>query len=279
MNKALSKDGTPIAYDRTGQGRPAIMVDGAMCSRSFGPGMSLAPLLSQHFTVFVYDRRGRNDSGNTLPYGVAREVEDIAALIKVAGEPVYLFGHSSGGALALEAAASGLKVEKVAVYEPPYVASGNGPLPARDAASELARLASTSHRGDAIEYFMVQMMGQPAAQVAQMRSAPFWPGLEAIAHTLAYETTIMGNWLVPARFSAITIPALVMDGSSSPAYMRQAAQALAKTLPHAQYRSLEGQMHNVAAEVIAPLLIEFFTGEKTVVRPKAGQASRERRNP
>lgn len=266
MKKVISKDGTPIAYDQTGQGRPVIMVDGALCSRLSGPGVSLAPRLSQHFTVFVYDRRGRNDSGNTLPYAVEREVEDIAALIKEAGGPVCLFGHSSGAVLALEAAAGGLNVEKVAIYEPPYVASGNGPRPPEDAAAQLARLASIGRRGDALEYWMVKMVGQKSEEAASMRNAPFWPALEALAHTLAYEATIMGDWRVPVRMASIRIPALVIDGGASPEYMRQAAQAVAKAIPQAQYRTLEGQTHNVAAEAITPVLIEFFADEKTVVR-------------
>ena len=271
MKKVLSKDGTAIAYDQTGKGRPVIMVDGALCSRTSGPGMSLAPLLSQHFTVFVYDRRGRGDSGNTLPYAVEREVEDIAALIKEAGGPVHLFGHSSGAVLALQAAASGLNVEKVAAYEPPYVASGNGPRPPEDAATQLARLASAGRRSDALDYWMVKMIGQKAEDVASMRNAPFWPALEALAHTLAYDTTILGNWAVPAWMASVRVPALVMDGGASPEYMRQAAQAVAKAIPQAQYRTLEGQTHGVAPEAIAPLLVEFFSSEKTVVRPQAGK--------
>jgi pimeloyl-ACP methyl ester carboxylesterase len=273
MKKVLSKDGTPIAYQQTGQGRAVILVDGAMSSRAFGPGVALAPLLAQRFTVFVYDRRGRNDSGDTPPYAVEREVEDIAALIAEAGQAVYLFGHFPGAALALRAAASGLKVEKLALYEPSYVTSG--PQPPADAVAQLTRLATAGRRGDAVEYFMVQITGRPADEVARMRGSPYWPSLEAIASTLAYDAAVMGNWSVPDWLATIRIPTLVMDGASSPTPRRQTAQAVAQTLPHARYRTLEGRTHDVAPEVIAAALIEFFAGEKTREHGQAGEDQKD----
>lgn len=268
MKKALSKDGTPIAYERTGQGRAVILVDGAMSSRAFGPGVALAPLLAQRFTVFAYDRRGRNNSSDTPPYAVEREVEDIAALIAEAGQAVYLVGHFSGAALALRAVAAGLKVEKLALYEPPYVTGG--PRPPADAANQLARLAAAGQRGDAVEYFMVQITGRPAVEVARLRSSPYWPALEAIAPTLAYDAAMMGDGSLPAWLATIRIPTLVMDGTNSPASRRQSAQAVAQALPQAQYRSLEGKTHDVAADVIAPVLIEFFS---------AGQDGQSQKDP
>jgi pimeloyl-ACP methyl ester carboxylesterase len=235
-----------------------ILIDGAMSSRAFGSMSPLARLLAQHFTVFTYDRRGRNDSSDNLPYAVEREVEDISALIEEAGGAACLYGVFSGAVLALKAAAGGLKVEKLAIYEPPYVIGESGPRLPKDAAAQLTRLAATGRRGDALEYFMVQVVGRPAAEVAPMRSSPYWPALEAIAHTLAYEATIMGDGSMPAWLASITIPTLVMDGAHSPAYRRQAAQVVAQTLPHAQYRSLEGKTHDLPAEVVAPVLVEFL---------------------
>ena len=245
-----------------------ILVDGAMSSRAFGPGVALAPLLAQRFTVFAYDRRGRNNSSDTPPYAVEREVEDIAALIAEAGQAVYLVGHFSGAALALRAVAAGLKVEKLALYEPPYVTGG--PRPPADAANQLARLAAAGQRGDTVEYFMVQITGRPAVEVARLRSSPYWPALEAIAPTLAYDAAMMGDGSLPAWLATIRIPTPVMDGTNSPASRRQSAQAVAQALPQAQYRSLEGKTHDVAADVIAPVLIEFFS---------AGQDGQSQKDP
>ena len=245
-----------------------ILVDGAMSSRAFGPGVALAPLLAQRFTVFAYDRRGRNNSSDTPPYAVEREVEDIAALIAEAGQAVYLVGHFSGAALALRAAVAGLKAEKLALYEPPYVTGG--PRPPADAAKQLARLAAAGQRGDTVEYFMVQITGRPAVEVARLRSSPYWPALEAIAPTLAYDAAMMGDGSLPAWLATIRIPTLVMDGTNSPASRRQSAQAVAQALPQAQYRSLEGKTHDVAADVIAPVLIEFFS---------AGQDGQSQKDP
>jgi pimeloyl-ACP methyl ester carboxylesterase len=258
-SKVTSKDGTQIAYDRTGSGYPIILVDGAMCSRAFGPMPGLAPLLADHFTVFTYDRRGRNQSGDTQPYAVAREVEDIAALIEAAGGSAYLFGASSGGGLSLEAAASGLNIPRVAVYEPPYVADPNGRRPPADTVARLNAMIAEGRRGDAVEYFMVQMVGGPPEMVAPMRSAPFWPALEAIAHTIAYDASVMGEWSFPAaRMSAITVPTLAAYGGASPEMMRQSADAIAAALPNARTRVLPGQTHEIVADVIAPVLVQFF---------------------
>jgi pimeloyl-ACP methyl ester carboxylesterase len=259
MGKVTSKDGTSIAFDQSGQGSPIILVDGAMCSRSFGPMTPLSKLLAPHFTVFTYDRRGRGESSDTAPYAVAREVEDIEALIKQAGGSAFVYGISSGAALAIEAAARGLPIEKLALYEPPFVSDSRPDLP-KDHVKALTELTSSGRRGDAVEYFMTQMVGMPAEFVAPMRQAPMWPGLEAVAHTLAYDASIMGDYSVPTRrLGSVAIPTLVMDGGESPAQLRNAVQAVANAIPNAQRRTLPGQTHEVAAEAIAPVLIEFFT--------------------
>lgn len=260
MNKVVSNDGTTIAFDRSGEGPPLILVDGALCSRKFGPMPGLVPLLAPHFTVFSYDRRGRGESGDTEPYAVEREVEDIEALIKEAGGSSFAFGISSGGALALEAAGSGLGITKLAMYEPPFF-EGNGHRPPADHQARLIEFVSSGRLGDAVDYFMTQMVGLPDEAVAPMKSMPAWSDLEAVAHTLVYDSAIMGDYSLPAeRVASVRIPTLVAAGDQTDPRLRHSAQALANTLPDPQHRSLKDQTHEVAPDALAPVLVEFFTG-------------------
>jgi pimeloyl-ACP methyl ester carboxylesterase len=262
MNQVISKDGTTIAFDRSGQGPALILVGGAFQYRAIDPRTAqLAALLAAQFTVFHYDRRGRGDSSDTQPYAVKREVEDLAALINEAGGSACVFGMSSGGVLALDAARRGLAITKLALYEPPFN-SGDGQ--ARQAAQryteELTMLLSEGRRGDAAALAMTTW-GTPAEAVAGMRQTPIWPLFEAVAPTLAYDNAIMGDGSVPTqRLAAMTISTLVMAGGASPAFMLDAAQTVAHALPNAQLRTLEGQTHDVDPEVLAPVLVEFFLG-------------------
>jgi pimeloyl-ACP methyl ester carboxylesterase len=255
-----SRDGTPIAFERFGKGPALILVDGALCSRAFGPMPKLAPLLAPHFTVFVYDRRGRGESGDTQPYSKDRELEDIAALIQKAGEPALLLGLSSGAALALEAAAGGLPVRKVAAFEPPYVEEG-GRNGGAEHLPRLERLVAAGDRGGAVKYFMRDMVGLPAPAVILMRLMPWvWRKLEAVAHTLPYDAAVMSGYRVPAaRFSTSAIPTLAIEGGKTDVRLREAVRAVASAVPGAQHRTLEGQTHNVDPRVLAPAVIEFFT--------------------
>ena len=261
MDRVRSKDGTPIAYERSGSGPALILVDGALCSRAFGPSPKLVPLLARHFTVYAYDRRGRGQSGDTRPYSPAREVEDLAALVDAAGGSACLLGLSSGGALALEAAASGLAVPGVVAYEPPYVDDGGN----RNGAAhegELKRLLAEGHRGGAVKYFMKDMVGAPAPFVVMMRLMPWiWRKLEAVAHTLPYDAAVMTGFRIPrARFASVAVPALVMNGGKTDPRLREAARAIAEAIPAARHRELPGQTHNVKADVLAPAVVEFLTG-------------------
>ena len=260
MSHVRSKDGTTIAYERSGSGPALILVDGALCSRAFGPSPKLAPLLATHFTVYAYDRRGRGQSGDTHPYAPAREVEDIAALIGAAGGSACLLGLSSGGALVLEAAASGLAVDKVVAYEPPYV-DDSGRRGGAAYEGHLERLVAAGHRGGAVKYFMKDMVGAPAAIVVMMRLMPWiWRKLEAVAHTLPYDAAVMTAFKIPrARFASIGVPALVMNGTKTDPRLREAAQAIVDAIPAARYRELAGQTHNVKPDVLAPAVVEFFT--------------------
>jgi pimeloyl-ACP methyl ester carboxylesterase len=259
MNTVTSHDGTTIAFDRLGDGPPVILVCGGSVDRMSNAG--LAQQLAQHFTVFNYDRRGRGDSGDTPPYAVEREIEDIEAVAIAAGGSAFLYGTSSGAALALAAArALPARITKLALWEPPYMVEGR-PRPPADTARTYTELVEQGRRGDAVEYFMAKVVGLPPEFVAFARSQPWWAGQEAIAHTLAYDATIMGDYSLPAeRAAAVTTPTIVLAGGASFPFMRETAQALAELMPNAQVRTLEGQEHNVAPEAMAPVLVEFFKG-------------------
>jgi pimeloyl-ACP methyl ester carboxylesterase len=257
MSTVTSGDGTLIAYDRIGDGPPVILVDGALGYRAFGPMPPLAALLAPHFTVFTYDRRGRGESGDTVPYAVEREIEDLAALIEEAGGSARLYGGSSGAGLVLEAARVLPGIVKMSLYEPPFISGGD---PGTDHLGTLTELVAAGRRGDALEYFMKDMVGTRAEDVAAMRKMPMWPILEAIAHTLPYDTAVMGNFhFSPGRYASIDTPALVMDGEKTDERLRRSSRAVAGALPDARHHTLEGQAHDVAVEVLAPLLINFFT--------------------
>jgi pimeloyl-ACP methyl ester carboxylesterase len=257
MRKVISKDGTPIAFDQSGEGPPIILVVGAFNERS--TGAPLAAQLSEHFTVFNYDRRGRGASGDTAPYAIKREIEDLAALLEEAGGSSSVFGYSSGALLTLVAAASSLAISRLALYDPPYLVDDGTPQRAQDISVRLTELLSSGRRGDAVELYQTEIVGIPAEIVAQLRQAPFRPALENIAHTLIYEATLLGDMPVLAeQLPSITISTLVISGGTSQARMRSAAQTLADALPNAQHRSLEGQTHDIVPAVLAPVLEEFF---------------------
>jgi pimeloyl-ACP methyl ester carboxylesterase len=257
MEQVISKDGTTIAFERLGAGPAVVLVSGGSVDRS--SNAPLAALLAEHFTVFNFDRRGRGPSGDTAPYAVAREVEDIDAVIDAAGGSACLYGSSSGAALALEAARHIAGVIRLALWEPPFIIEGSRPRPPADTARIYTDLVSAGRRGDAVEYFMTQVVGLPAEFAAQARLAPWWPWQEALAHTLAYDATIMGDYSLPAeRAGSVTVPTIVIDGGASPAWMQETADALAKFIPNAQRRTLEGQEHNVDAAALAPALQQFF---------------------
>jgi pimeloyl-ACP methyl ester carboxylesterase len=262
MAVVISKDGTRIGFDREGQGPPLLLVDGAMCYRGQGPMTPLAAKLAAHFTVFTYDRRGRGESGDTQPWSIEREVEDIAAIVRQAGQPVYLYGISSGAVLALEAAHRGVPIRKLALYEAPLIVDGTRAPLGNDFLPRMQALIAANRRGDAVKMFM-KAVGVPAIGVLFMRFMPVWKKLTGIGHTLPYDLGMttpyqQGQPLAVGRWSGASMPVLVMDGGKSPAWMRNAQAGIAKVLPHASARTLPGQNHMVGADAIAPQLIEFF---------------------
>ncbi|MFE6174155.1 alpha/beta fold hydrolase [Streptomyces sp. NPDC056464] len=252
----ISADGTSIAYQITGDGPAVILISGAMST-----GGTVAPLavpLSERFRVVAYDRRGRGQSGDTAPYTVEREVEDLAALIEAVGGEAALYGTSSGGALALEAAASGLPVRQVAVYEVPFAVYEGGAKERAEYTERLTEALEEGRRGDAVELFL-RLAGMAEQMIQGARQSPMWRGMETIAPSLAYDNAVMGDGLVPRdRLASITAPVLAVAGSASPAWMQEAARAVAETVPGGSYRSLPGQTHMVEPEVLGPVLVEFF---------------------
>ena len=264
MQTAGSRDGTTIAYESAGHGPPLILVDGAMCHRRFGPAAPLAAQLTDDFTVITYDRRGRGDSGDTPPYAPEREVEDIAALIDAAGGSAYLYGISSGAALAMDAAAHLPGVRKVAVYEAPFIVDDSRPPRPGDYIEAMDALVAADRRGDAVASFM-KTVGVPGIGIAMMKLMPAWRKLKATAHTIPYDFRVLGDTgagqpLPDERWRTVTAPALVMAGGKSPAWMRNAQLAWAEVVPEAQHRTLDGQTHMLKPEVVAPVLKQFFTG-------------------
>jgi pimeloyl-ACP methyl ester carboxylesterase len=254
----FSKDGTKIAYEKAGRGQSLILVLGALNSRKSGAG--LAKLLSSRFTVISYDRRGRGDSTDTPPYSPDREVEDLSALIGAVGGPVFLYGHSSGGALALEAAVKLPRlVRKLAVYEVYYALDGE----AREAAGEyyrtLKKLLAAGRNADAVSLF-IKSVGVSDKQLQALRRMPMWRGLEKLAPTLAYDSEVTGEGhaLPASLLPVVAVPTLVMHGGAGAPSMREAAKAISEAIPKAQLRTLTGQTHGVRPKALAPVLEDFF---------------------
>jgi pimeloyl-ACP methyl ester carboxylesterase len=266
MERLRSKDGTAIGYDRSGDGPPVILIGGGAVDRT--ENAPLAAELAEHFTVYNYDRRGRGDSGDALPYAVEREIEDIRALIAEAGGSAYIYGISSGGALALEAAAAGADIDRLAVYEVPYDTAEDAPERHRAYVDRLRALLAEDRRGDAFAHFM-RLAGSSEEDAAAARSSPVWARCEAIAHTLAYDAACLGDSQPPTdRLAKITQPTLVATGGASPDsfvagggdFFDRAADAIAACLPRAERQTIPGQTHTADPAVLAPVLERFFRG-------------------
>jgi pimeloyl-ACP methyl ester carboxylesterase len=254
-----SKDGTVIAFEKSGKGPAVLLVDGTMGYRGYLGSRPLAAELSKSFTVITYDRRGRGESTDTQPYSVEREIEDIETLIDEVGGPVYLYGFSSGSVLALKAASRlGDKIAKLALFEPPL--NSNDYEAKQEFAvysKRIAELLQANQRGDAVAAFLADMI--PAEVLESMRQSPEWPVMEAVAPTIAYDNAVMGDGSLPIEDAkAATMPTLVLDGGASPDFKHEAADALAKAMPHAQRKTLEAQTTMVSPESLVPVLVEFF---------------------
>ncbi|HSD23821.1 MAG TPA: alpha/beta hydrolase [Solirubrobacterales bacterium] len=261
--KTRSADGTPIAYERTGDGPPPLIIVGGAWNTRLS-GTELAERLAGHFAVYTYDRRGRGDSGDTQPYAVEREIEDPQAIIEAAGGSAALFGHSSGGALALETTALGVTVSKLAVYEIPYIVDDSRPPLADDYIEHLEELVAAGRRREVVSYFMTEAVGMPSEMAERMANSPMAASMEPVAHTIAYDGRVMlrgsmnGGPLPSEWRDSVTVPTLVMDGGNSSEWLHSAARALVGLLPDVRYRTLEGQDHAAGPDAIAPQLEEFL---------------------
>ena len=261
MPSTRSPDGTTIGYSTVGEGPPVVLVDPAGGFRGFGLLTPLADQLASAFTAFTYDRRGRGESGDTLPYAVEREIEDLGAVIAAAGGSAFVFGFSSGAVLALWAAAEGLPIRRLALLEPPLAFE---PDPEGEKlGGEVADLVAAGRRGDAVMHFN-RTIGVPEEMLIGMRDAPWWPAMEASAHTLAYDTHISAGFDV-GRLSAIATPTLVVNSTSSDERLREWSRAAAGALPNGIHRTLEGEWHGVAPEVLAPVVRDFYLAEQPVL--------------
>ncbi|MFE0581574.1 alpha/beta fold hydrolase [Streptomyces sp. NPDC058874] len=262
MGKVTSADGTAIAFEQQGSGPAVVLVGGAFMTRH--ESAELAGLLAEHFTVITYDRRGRGDSGDGPAYDVQREVEDLDALIGHAGGEAMLFGMSSGAVLALEAAARGSAVTRLALYEPPFITDDSRPPLPADYIARLEELLEQGAYGDAAAYFLTAAAGVPAEAVAGMRQAPFWPGMEANARTLPHDGRIMGETMsgrpLPAdRWQSVTVPVLVGSGDAGPPHMLTGARELAALKDNFTLRVFPGEEHAIDPKHLAPVLTGFFS--------------------
>jgi pimeloyl-ACP methyl ester carboxylesterase len=259
METTRSADGTIIAYDRAGAGPPLVVVVGAFCDRkAFVPTADLTAA----FTVFTYDRRGRGDSTDIGPYSPGRAVEELAAVVAAAGPGAFVFGHSSGAALALQAAAAGVPFAAIAAYEAPYMIAG-GPEPAENPGPRITKMVASGRRSDAVRFWMTDVVQAPADSIAMMENSPLWPALEAIAHTLPYDLAITGDQGMPvAELAKIEVPVLVIGGGNSPDWFKRTVEATAAVIPDARVIMIEDQDHGVPPEVVGPVLAEFFLGSR-----------------
>jgi pimeloyl-ACP methyl ester carboxylesterase len=261
LKTVTSADGTPIAVDQTGAGPVVILIGGAFNDRSTVAGLAAA--LGPDLTAVSYDRRGRGDSGDSPNYAVEREVEDLAAVIGHVGGSASVFGHSSGAVLALEAAEQGVAIDRLALYEPPYIPDGSRARPVDDLVNRVKALIDEDRRDDATVLFLTESVAVPPEMVEGMRASEMWGWRVRLAHTLPYDLAICspGNVLPADRLAAIKVPTLAIGGSLSPEWLPAAALAVADAIPGARYVTLEGQDHGVLnqPDALRPLLVDFLT--------------------
>ncbi|WP_458246932.1 alpha/beta fold hydrolase [Streptomyces sp. MAI_2237] len=258
MHKVVSRDGTTIAYEKAGQGPPIVLLGGGF--RDHTAFDTLVPHLADHLTVYAYDRRGRGQSGDSPAYAVQREIEDMEAVIADAGGRAAVFGGSSGAILALRAALAGAPISKLALLEPPYRVPGFRTPPA-DFAERLDALLAEGRRGEAVEYFLAQNVGFPQAWIKEWKDSPLWPSNEALAHTLPYDTAVMGDGRVPVEeLAGLPLETLVVNSDHTGDWLLAAAKATAAALPGGRRLELPGVWHRVLPEVLAPALVDFVTG-------------------
>ncbi|MGX6511775.1 alpha/beta fold hydrolase [Rhodococcus sp. SJ-2] len=265
-SRVTSADGTKIAYTREGTGPPVVLVGGALDDGS--ENAVLTPALASDFTVFNYARRGRAASGDAQPYRVSRELDDLSAILDAAGGAAHLFGASTGGALVLEAAAAGLPVTRLVVYDLPYSVAPAAVERWRAYRAELDRALARGRSDDAVAAFM-RLGGAGDDDIRSARAAPFWQELLSLAPTLAYDAEILGNGRPPSdRLAGIGQETMVLTRSSSDPYMpalpveffAAAAEEVASALPHAARCTIDAPGHAVDVEAVTPCVRAFLAG-------------------
>lgn len=259
MPTTTSRDGTTIAYSVLGSGPALVLVDGALCSRAFGPMPGYAKALADSFTVYWYDRRGRGESGDTPPFAVQKEIDDLAAVLQAAGGSPYVCGTSSGAALALQGAVAGLPMKKLLMYEAPFVPVPKDGKTASQHVEALWELVKGDRRGAAVRYFMCDVVGMPKPIGYLFALVPMWPKLKAVAHTLPYDLSILADEaILGPRAQGVKIPVMVAGGTKSPEALQQAVTRVAAAIPGATLRWVDGQTHNLAAVPAAEMMRSFF---------------------
>ena len=257
MRKVVSRDGTTIAYERAGDGPPIVLLNGAFRDHTIFD--ALVPELAPHCTTYVYDRRGRGESGDSPAYAVEREIEDLEAVIEEAGGQAMVFAGSCGANLALEAALAGAPITKLALHEPYYRIDGYR-KPPDDFMDNLRALLAADNRGAAAEYFLAELLGFTPEVIADWRTGPLWATNEANAHTLLYDTAICGDFNIPTqRLATVATPTLVVNSDGTSDWLRAAARAVAVALPNGWGMELPGSWHRVQTDVLGRVLAEFAT--------------------
>jgi pimeloyl-ACP methyl ester carboxylesterase len=257
MRKVVSRDGTTIAYEKAGEGPPLVLLNGSFRDHTIFD--ALVPELAPYCTTYVYDRRGRGESGDSPEYAVEREIEDLEAVIQEAGGSAVVFAGSSGANLAIEAALGGAPITKLALHEPFFRVDGY-PKPPWNVAKTLRVLLADDRRDEAVEYFLGSVLGLTPDTVAEWRRGPIWAVNEANAHTLAYDAAICGDYSVPVdRLAGYRTQTLVLNSDHTSAWLRAAAQATAAALPGGRGVELPGSWHRIDMDVLGRVLAEFAT--------------------
>lgn len=255
--QVTSTDGTAIAFERMGDGPPLVLVVGAFNDRSTAAG--LASELSSDFTTFIYDRRGRGDSGDAAAFAVDREIEDLRALIGEAGGVAAVFGYSSGAILALRAASVGSGIDGVVLYDLPLMVDHGGPRWTVDHEARLGELIRAGRRGEAVEYFQANLVGLPEPMIVQVRDAPFRRALEAVAHTLVYDAALLGDGIFrPDLAAGYRGRLLAMAGETATPFMQETVRAVAEAMEGGTSMVLPGQGHDIDPAAVAPVIRDFL---------------------
>jgi pimeloyl-ACP methyl ester carboxylesterase len=266
MDKITSKDGTMIAYQRSGTGPPLVLVQGTTADHTrWAP---VLPAFEQHFTVYALDRRGRGGSGDAEQYAIEREFEDIVALLDSIEEQVYLLGHSYGALCSLEAACRTSHLRKLALYEPP-IPTGTEIYPS-EVVTRIQAMLDAGEREGAVATFLQDIARVPPHEMEILRSAPSWPGRIAAADTILREMRGSNEYVFePARFSAVTTPTLLLLGGDSPAFFKAAIEAVHAALPNSRVVVMPGQQHtamNTAPELFTRAVLQFLAEAGQIVR-------------